>query len=125
MSLDSRRCSCLDSSTNIDCEDLLDTISTGGPTGSSSWVIATAVGASVFIILAAAFISLWRRWKAGGSGGAVGGANAGGEGGGGGWGGEGGGGRGGGGKGGEVKGALGESSFARELPAAPSGFAVR
>lgn len=67
-SLDARRCSCQNPTTHIDCNDLLTRSPTVASGGSSSWVIATAVGASVFIIVTAALVSVWRRRKIGASG---------------------------------------------------------
>ncbi|CAM9364162.1 unnamed protein product [Pylaiella littoralis] len=69
LSLDARRCSCQNTSTNIGCDELLTESPTVNPDGSSSWVIATAVAASVFIMLASALVSLWQRRKAGEGGG--------------------------------------------------------
>ncbi|CAB1106688.1 unnamed protein product [Ectocarpus sp. CCAP 1310/34] len=68
LSLDARRCSCQNPSTHIDCDELLTQSPTVAADSSSSWVIATAVGASLFIILAATLVGLWRLRKAGGGG---------------------------------------------------------
>lgn len=71
-----RRCSCQNPSTDIACDELLEQSPTVSADGSSSWVIGTAVGASIFIILAATLVSLWRRRKAG-AGGSGGGSGSG------------------------------------------------
>ncbi|CAM9913326.1 unnamed protein product [Ectocarpus sp. 12 AP-2014] len=68
LSLDARRCSCQNPSTHIDCDELLTQSPTVTADSSSSWVIATAVGASLFIILAATLVGLWRLRKAGAGG---------------------------------------------------------
>lgn len=68
-SLDRRRCSCQNPSTDIDCDELLNQSSATTSAGSSYWVIAVAVGASIFILVASAGVAIWRRRKYGGGGG--------------------------------------------------------
>ncbi|CAM9708687.1 unnamed protein product, partial [Ascophyllum nodosum] len=72
LSLDSRRCSCQKPSTHIGCDSLLITSTSESSGKSSPWVIGTAVGASIAIILTVGLISAWRRRKFGASGGGSG-----------------------------------------------------
>lgn len=63
VSLDARRCSCQKPETNIECDSLLQTSTAESGGDSSPWVIGTAVGASIAIIIIAALVSAWRRRK--------------------------------------------------------------